>query len=450
MDIIGILRGLLGVIILIGIAFLISNNKKKVNWRLVIIGLGIQLVFAILIIKGTELGNFFAPLEWPKLFFTWLAQGFVGLMKFTTYGAEFVFGPLAIEPGREGSLGVIFAFQILTSIIFFATIMSILYYLGIMQRVVQGIAWLMHKLMRTSGAETLSCAANIFVGQTEAPLMIKPFVQGLTKSELLTVMTGGLATIAGGVMFAYIQILSQSFSAAMQLSFEQAQSIFATHLLGASVMSAPAALVISKVIYPETEQPETLGTVKVHIEKNASNVIEATAIGASDGLKLALNVGAMLIAFIAIIYLINHLFFFVGDLTGINSFFIKNFGHPLSLQLLLGLIFQFIAFGIGVPWEDSLNFGSLVGTKITINEFVAYYDFSNFIQAKQLINQKTILMGTYALCGFANFGSIGILIGGLSPIAPTRRADIAKLGIRALIAGVLASLLTATLAGILF
>ncbi len=450
MDIIGILRGILGLILLIGIAFVFSNNKKNINWRLVISGIILQIVFAFLILKGEYLGKIFAPLAWPKDFFYWISGFFVLLLNFTTEGAKFVFGSLAVSPGQDGSLGMFFAFQVLPTIIFFASLMSIMYYLGIMQRIVQGMAWVMAKFMGTSGAESLSCTANIFVGQTEAPLMIKPFIKGMTKSEILTIMIGGMATIAGGVMAAYIQILGNSYAKTLGIPLDQARQLFATQLLGASVMAAPAALVISKILFPETTEPETKGTVKVKIEKNASNVVEAAANGASDGLMLALNVGAMLIAFIALIALINYLLQGLGDVTGWNQELVKTYGKPLNFQLLLGWVLQFIAVGIGVPWHDALNFGSLLGTKIVLNEFVAYLDLGSLIESKQLLDPKTILMATYALCGFANFSSIAIQIGGLSPLAPTRKPDIASLGLKAVLGGSLATLMTATLAGILF
>lgn len=450
MDFVSLFRGIIGITVIIGIAYLISNNKRKVSWRLVGGGLGLQIIFAILIIKGEQLGNFFAPLGWFKLFFEWISSFFVLILNFTQQGAEFVFGKLALGPGSAESMGMFFAFQVLPTIIFFASLMSLLYYLGVMQRIVQGMAWIMAKVLGTSGAESLSCTANIFVGQTEAPLMIKPFLKNMTNSELLTVMTGGMATIAGGVMAAYIQMLSQAFADSMNLPIHEAQLMFATHLLGASVMAAPAALIISKIMFPETSEPETKGTVKVSIEKNASNVIESAAKGASDGLKLALNVGAMLIAFIALIALINYLLEGLGSLTGLNEVCMNEFGKPLNMQLVFGLVLQFLAFGIGVPWENALEFGSLIGTKVVLNEFVAYFDMSNLIQLKELTNEKAILMATYALCGFANFSSIAIQLGGITPIAPNRGSDLAKLGMRAVIGGTLATMLTATLAGILF
>ncbi len=445
-----IYRGIIGIILLVGIAFLFSNNKRKINWRLVMGGLGLQIVFAIVILKGDVLKEYFSPFGWPKDFFNWVSSFFVLILNFTSEGAKFVFGNLALGPGTVGSLGSFFAFQVLPTIIFFASVMSILYYLGIMQKIVQAMAWVMAKVMGTSGAESLSCTANIFVGQTEAPLMIKPFIKGATNSELLTIMIGGMATISGGVMAAYIQILGSSYAQTLNLPLAQAQQIFATQLLGASVMAAPAALVISKILFPEVSDPETKGTVKVKVEKNASNLVEAAANGASDGLTLALNVGAMLIAFIALIALVNYLLQGLGDITGWNTTLKATYGHPLNFQLIIGWVLQYLAFGIGVPWHESLNFGSLIGTKVVLNEFVAYLELGKMIASKTMTNPKAIFMATYALCGFANFSSIAIQIGGIGPLAPSRKPDLAKLGFKAVLGGSLATLMTATLAGILF
>jgi CNT family concentrative nucleoside transporter len=446
-----LLRGITGLILITGIAFLLSNNKKKINWKLVLAGFGLQILFAVLILKGETLRNFFAPLGWPKDFFSWTSYFFVLIIDFTSAGAKFVFGePLALQPPDPKSLGVFFAFQVLPTIIFFASLMSILYYLGIMQLIVKGMAWVMSKTMGTSGAESLSVAADIFVGHTEAPLVIRPFLKGMTKSELLTIMAGGMATIAGGVMISYIQILGTSYAQTFNIPLDQAKHIFATHLLSASVMAAPAALVIAKIMIPETGEPETKGTIHIQIEKNASNIVEAAAAGAGDGLKLALNVGAMLIAFIALIAMTNYFLRWLGDIMSINNFLKDNYGQPLSFQLIIGIPLQYVAAGIGVPWEDSLKFGSLIGTKVVLNEFVAYLDMGTLISTGKLLNEKSIVMMTYALCGFANFGSIAILIGGIGPLAPTRKSDIASLGFKALTGGSLATLATATLAGILF
>ena len=450
MDFTSILRGLFGIVLLVGISYILSNNKSKISWRLVAGGLALQIVFAVLILKGENLRAFFAPLGWPKDFFNWISYFFVLVLNFTTAGAQFVFGDLAKPPGAEGSIGSFFAFQVLPTIIFFASLMSLLYYLGIMQIIVKGMAWVMAKTLGTSGAESLSNSANVFVGQTEAPLMIKPFLNKMTKSEILTIMVGGMATIAGGVMAAYIQILGSAFAIKNGIPLEQAQQLFATRLLGASVMAAPAGIVISKIIYPETGDPITKGTVKIEVEKNASNVIEAAANGAADGWKLAINVGAMLLAFIALIALVNYLLHGFGEIINVNESLMTEFGQPLSFQLLIGLVMQFVAFGIGVPWEDALNFGSLLGIKVVLNEFVAYTEMGTMVEIGKIINEKTILMLTYALCGFANFSSIAIQIGGIGPLAPDRKSDIAALGLKAVLGGVLATLMTATLAGLLF
>lgn len=449
MSIFSTLHGIVGIGVILGIAWLFSNNKRRVNWRLVGVGLALQAAFGILVIKGQELGEVFSPLGWPKQLFQIIAEAFVVILGFTTEGAKFVFGNLAVSQGMEGSLGFFFAFQVLPTIIFFSSLMSVLYYLGVMQRVVQGMAWVMARLMGTSGAESLSNTANIFVGQTEAPLMIRPYVSGMTNSELLTIMTGGMATIAGGVMAAYVQMLGYSFAQTHGLTVEAAQVKFAAQLLGASIMAAPAALLISKIIFPETEEPETKGTVKVKVEKNASNVIEAAAGGASDGLQLALNVGAMLLAFIALIALFNFGLDKVGSWTGVNEPLRQQFGQPLSLQLIFGVVFQFVGFAIGVPWSEAFQFGSLIGTKVVLNEFVAYLEMAKMMTENKLVTEKAISMATFALCGFANFSSIAIQIGGISPMAPHRRKDLAALGLRAVLGGSLATMLTATIAGIL-
>ncbi|MBI5214263.1 MAG: NupC/NupG family nucleoside CNT transporter [Ignavibacteriae bacterium] len=442
-----VIRGIIGIAVILGIAFLFSNNKKKVNWRLVGMGLAIQLVFAIFIILHEPLKNFFFPLGLPKIVIDWLGGAIVSLLNFTIEGAKFVFGNLAINSG-PGSLGFFFAFQVLPTIIFVSSLTSVLYYLGILQRVVQGMAWVMARLMGTSGAESLSNTANIFVGQTEAPLLIKPYIGTMTKSELLTIMVGGMATIAGGVMAAYIQMLGQSFADAQHLDLQTAQLKFAVQLLAASVMAAPASLAISKILYPETEESMTKGTVKLKVEKQASNVIEAAAGGASDGLQLSLNVGGMLIAFIAFITLINYLLEQFGAVTGLNTYLMAVYHKPLTLQFMLGYILQFLTFAVGVPWQDALNVGSLIGTKVALNEFVAYLDLAALVKEGAL-TEKGVLMATFALCGFANFSSIAIQIGGISPLAPERRKDIAALGLKAVLGGSLATLLTATIAGIL-
>jgi len=444
---ISLLRGIGGIIILLGIAFLFSNNKRKINWRLVATGITIQVLFAIFIIDSETLRHWFFPLGWPKDLVNWLGAAIVSLLGFTIEGSKFVFGKLANSYGPD-SIGFYFAFQVLPTIIFVSALTSLLYYLGILQLIVKGMAWMMAKLMGTSGAESLSNTANIFVGQTEAPLLIRPYIEKMTNSELLTIMVGGMATIAGGVMASYIQMLGQTFAEVYKISIQDAQIKFAIQLLAASTMAAPASLVVAKILYPETGDPVTRGTVRLKVDKNASNVIEATATGAADGLQLALNVAGMLLAFIALIALINYLFTGLGDLIGINNYLRANFGAPLSMQLIFGVVLRYLAVGIGVPWNDAFNFGSLIGTKVVLNEFVAYVDLTNIIKAGTM-SPKGMMMATYALCGFANFSSIAIQIGGIGPLAPSRKKDIAALGLRAVLGGTIATLMTATLAGIL-
>ncbi|MDD8016760.1 MAG: nucleoside transporter C-terminal domain-containing protein [Bacteroidota bacterium] len=438
MDILGIVHGLIGLVVVVGIAFAFSNNRRLVNWRLVGTGIALQFLFAFIVLK-TDIG---------RSIFRGISTGFVKLLEFTTEGATFVFGGLAIGPAAPGTMGFFFAFQVLPTIIFFASLMSVFYYLGIMQKIVQGIAWFMAKVLGTSGAESLSVAASVFIGQTEAPLTVRPYIATMTNSELLTMMIGGMAHISGGVMAAYVQMLGIAFAKANGWELDTAQIQFAGHLLAASVMSAPATMIIAKVLIPEVEQPLTKGTVKLQIEKTHSNVIEAAAGGASDGVKLAINVAAMLVAFVALIALLNGLLGWVGWVTGLNVMLQSNYGHPLSLELLFGLILQFVAFAIGVPWHDALNVGSLMGIKTVLNEFVAYSKLADMISAKML-SPKAITIATYALCGFANFSSIAIQIGGISPLAENRRSDIARFGLRALLGGTIATLMTATIAGIL-
>lgn len=441
-----ILRGLIGIVSLLGIAFLFSTNKKKINWRLVIIGVSIQFVLAVFILKGSQMAQFFAPLGWPKIFFSWVSSFFVVILNFTTDGAKFIFGSLAISPGQKGSMGSFFAFQVLPTIVFFASLTSLLYHYGILQRVVKFMSIGMQKLLGTSGAESLSVVSNIFVGQTEAPLIVKPYIEKMTQSELLAVMTGGMATIAGGVMAAYIQMLGNSYSQAHHVTLAAGRLMFAQQLLGASLMAAPAALVISKMMYPETEKPLTAGKVQLKIEKTEANGIDAAASGAAEGLKLALNVGAMLLAFIALLAMFNSILGWIGVHSGLETIFP---GLNLSIQSILGWIFAPIAFLIGVPTHNVLQMGTLLGTKLVLTEFIAYLDLSKEV-LMQSLDPKTIVMATFALCGFANFSSIAIQIGGIGGLAPSRKADLAKFGLKAVIAGTLANLMTATIAGMLF
>ncbi len=432
---IGLLRGLVGLTVILGLAFLFSSSRRRIRWRTVVAGLSIQLVLAIFILKGDDLGAFFAPLGWPKAFFSWISSFFVLVLNFTTEGAKFLFGDLAVEQSGVGSF---FAFQVLPTIIFFGSLMSILYYLGVMQRVVQAMAWLVRRALGTSGAESLSVTANIFVGQTEAPLVVRPFLEKMTRSELMAVMTGGMATIAGGVMAAYIQILGNAFAQARGLELDAARLLFAEQLLGASVMAAPAALLLAKMLIPETGAPETSGDVKIQIAERPENVIDAAATGAADGLKLALNVGGMLIAFIALIAMGDYIVAWIAGL----------FGAELTLQQLFGYAIAPIAWLIGVPWTDAVSFGSLLGTKVVLNEFVAYLNLGTLVSGGALL-EKSITMATFALCGFANFSSIAIQIGGIGPLAPSRTSELAQLGLRALLAATLANLMTATIAGVL-
>lgn len=401
--------GIFGIIVLLGIAYLLSENKKKINWKLVATALGLQVAFALLILKVPA----------GKAFFEWISGGITSLLGFASEGTNFLFGSLT----NQEIHGNIFVFTALPTIIFFSALMGILYYLGIMQAIVKFIAKGICKLLGTSGAETLSAVGNIFLGQTEAPLLVKPYINKMTKSEITTVMIGGMATVSGGVMAGYI-----------------AMGVNAGHLLAASIMAAPAGLAFAKILVPEVEEPETKNTTDIETEKTASNVVEAAANGASDGLSLALNVGAMLLAFVALMAFLN------AVLGGIGGFF----GFPeLSFQWILGKIFTPLAFVMGVPVTDLGTAGSLIGEKIILNEFVAYSSLSGYI-GSGVLQEKTIMILTYALCGFANISSIAIQIGGIGGMAPDRKTTIAKLGFKSLIGGALATCLTATIAGLLF
>lgn len=441
-----IIRGIIGMAAIVGIAYAFSTNKKRINWRMVATGLGIQFVLAIFILKGRDMAEIWAPLGWPKAFFSWVSSFFVIVLDFTTKGAEFIFGDLAKSPGMEGSLGNFFAFQVLPTIIFFASLTAILYHYGILQRIVEYMAKGMQKLMGTSGAESLSVISNIFVGQTEAPLVVEPYIKRMTRSELMAVMTGGMATIAGGVMAAYVQMLGNSYAQANDVALDVGRLLFAEQLLGASLMAAPAALVIAKMFFPEVEEPVTKGDVQIDIEKTDANGIDAAATGAGTGLKLAANVGAMLLAFIALLAMGNYFFEWLGGLTGLNSIIP---GGDLRIETMLGWILAPIAYIIGVPWADATSMGSLLGTKVVLNEFVAYLQLSDMV-GNNVLSTKTVTMATFALCGFANFSSIAIQIGGIGGLAPDRKSDLAKLGLKAVIAGTMANLLTATIAGMLY
>ena len=437
MEIVPILRGLLGVLFITVLAVLFSSNRRAINWKLVGIGIVMQFAFAFIVLK-TDTGRWL---------FSGLSSLFVTFFTFASDGAAFVFGNLARGPGAEGSLGFIFAFQVLPTIIFFASTMAVLYHFGVMQRVVQGMAWVMLRLLRTSGAESLCVAANTFMGQTEAPLVIRPYLARLTESELYTIMTSGMAHISGGVMAAYVAILGVAYAGATAGDAGTSQVFFAGHLLAACIMAAPATIVIAKIIRPETDDPVTMGTVKVAIEKQHANAIDAAASGAGDGLRLALNVAGMLIAFIAIVALLNAVLLWFGGITALNGFTQTQFGQPLSMELIFGLVFQFIAFAIGVPWHEAMQVGSLMGIKLVLNEFVAYLKMADAIAAHQ-ISARSIVIATYALCGFANISSIAIQIGGIGPLAENRRGDIARLGVKAVLGGTLATWMTASIAGL--
>ena len=363
-------------------------------------------------------------------FFEVLSRIFVRIISFAMDGSAFIFGPLA-DPSN---LGFIFAFQVLPTIIFFAALMGVLYHLGLMQKIVAGMAWVMLKVLRISGAESLSIGANVFVGQTEAPLVVRPYIARMTESELFTMMVGGMATIAGGVLAAYITMLGGA---------DEAMRVFyAKHLLSASIMAAPATVVIAKILKPETEESLTRGEVKLHVEKTASNVIEAAANGAADGWRLALNVGAMLLAFIALIAMIDYPLTWIGEISGFET----ATGREMSLSTILGFALSPLAWVIGVPWQDAVVVGSLIGEKVVTNEFVAY---AHLNEIQDSLSPKALLISTYALCGFANFSSIAIQIGGIGGIAPERRPDLARLGLLAVLGGTLATMMTATIAGVL-
>lgn len=423
------IRAVFGGAFLIGIAFLLSSNKKNINWRLIISGLVLQIAFGILITK----------VPWVSAGFKWLSEAFVILLSFTNEGTKFLFGDMA-----TGQYGVIFALMVLPTIIFFSAISTALYYLGVLQKIVKGIAWVMTKTMHLSGAESLSVAGNIFLGQTESPLLIRPFIAKMTKSELMTLMTGGMATIAGGVLAGYVQFLGGDDPVL--------QSQYATYLLSASFMNAPAAIVFAKLMIPESDYHKIEKDLKVNSESMGTNLIDAITNGASEGLKLALNVGAMLLVFIAIIYMLNYFLGRVGDVSGLNDIIASSTDgrfDALSLQYLLGNVFRVFAYAIGVDWKETLEVGSLLGQKLVLNEFVAYTELANYT-SQHLLSEKSIVIATYALCGFANFSSIAIQVGGIGGMAPQRQGDISKLGFRALTAATLATMLTGTLAGALF
>ena len=422
------LRGFLGLISLIFLAFLFSRNRKGINWSLVSKGLFIQLVLAFLILKVPFVQNIFE----------WMSQVFVVILQFSKNGALFLFGETLVN---SNNFGAIFAFQILPTIVFFSALTSLLFYFGILQKIIFLFAYIMKKTLKLSGAESLAAAGNIFLGQTESPLLVKPYIDKMTKSELLCLMSGGMATIAGGVLAAYIGFLGGTDPAQ--------QLFFAKHLLAASVMSAPAAIVLSKILLPETNIVNE--DMSISSEKLGSNSLEAISIGTSQGVKLAINVGAMLLVFIAFITMTNYfLKDFIGELMNINNLiaeFTLGQYNGLTLEFILGYLLAPLTWLMGVCKEDMVLVGQLLGEKTILNEFVAYISLSELKETGKFFEEKSIIIATYILCGFANFASIGIQIGGIGSLAPSRRKDLSQLGILALIAGTLASLLTAVIVG---
>ena len=416
----GIFQPAFGALVILGIGYAFSTNRRAINWTTVAWGLGLQIVFAFIVLK-TSIG---------QVVFETLGGYITKLLGFSAVGASFVFGPLGDAGvwgramngalGPEGArYGVIFAFQVLPTIIFIAALFAILYYFGIMQLIVQLFAVVMHRVMKASGAESLNVAASIFMGQTEAPLTIRPFLPEMTQSELMTVMTSGMAHISGGIMAAYI-----------------AFGIEARHLLTAVIMTAPGTIMMAKMLVPETEVPKTMGSVTLKVERTDVNVIDAAGRGTGEGLHLALNVGAMLISFLALIALVNAI---LGHVPFPG-------GERLSLERIFGWVFAPVAWAMGVPWRDAPTIGNLLGTRMALNEFVAY---SKLGPLKAALDPKSFTIATFALCGFANFSSIGMQIGGIGGLAPNRRHDLARLGLRAMFAGTLANFMTATIAGFL-
>ena len=401
--------GLIGILALLGIAYLLSNNRKAIKPRTVLWGLGLQLLFAIIILKIPFVKNQFSSIDGI----------FKKLISFSDAGSDFLFTSFIPDIGYHAAM-VNFAFRALPVIIFFSSLIAVTYHFGIIQHIVKWVSKVMELSMKTSGAETLSISANIFVGQTEAPILIRPFINNMTKSELMAVMTGGFATAAGSVLALYVLWLKSIPG-------------IAGHLLAASIMSAPAALVMAKIIYPETEQTDTSGRIKVTSHKQAENVMDALGQGATDGLKLAANVGAMLLAFVSMITMVNYLLVY---------FF------SINMQEMMGVLFQPLAWSMGVPWNEAKILGTLMGEKIVLTELIAFSNLSELI-LNDKISERTAIIASYALCGFSNFGSIGIQLGGIGGMAPNRRKDLSTIAFKAMIGGALASWLTATIAGFL-
>ncbi len=413
---------------MLGICYLFSTSRKSIDWRLVASGILLQIGLAVLMIK----------IPFIRAIFSTIVDGFLVVINSTIEAAQFLFGDLAVEGGGFG-----FAFTVLPTVVFFSAMSSLLYYYGILQKVVHGFAWVMSKTMRLSGAESLAAAANVFIGQTEAPLVVKPYLDKMTKSEVLCLMTGGMATIAGGVFGAYLAMLGGSDPVAQQK--------FGMHLLTASIISAPAAIVAAKILFPETEPDKIDQNISIPRQDAGDNFLDAISTGTTDGVKLAVNVGAMLLAFMAFIYLGNRFLFWVGDLVNINELISQNSNGTfsgLSMQYLLGFIFAPIAWLIGIDSKDIMVIGQLLGEKTILNEFVAYFSLKGYIAAG-VLSEKSILIATYALCGFANFASIGIQIGGIGGLAPSQRKTLTEFGFKALIGGTVATLMTGAIAGMI-
>lgn len=421
-------HGLIGIVLILGLAFAVSGNRKAINYRVVFSGLLLQLTLALFILK-TSVG---------QILFSYLGNSIKRLLEMADKGGEFVFGglmkPELLEPIFGAQYSFLFMFKIIPTIIFVAVLVSIAYHIGIMQIIVSFFARIVHTLMRVSGSEALSNVASAFVGQVEAQIMIKPYINTMTRSEILASMSGSMACIAGGVMAVYISM-----------------GVPAPYLLAASIMAAPGALVISKIVLPETEESATKGSVKLEVKKSHANLLDAISHGASDGLKVSLNVVAMLIGFIALIGLVNLLLGKAGIWLAMTGLDLSSIGiniHELNLNTIFGSLFSVFAWSMGVPAQDTFTVGSLMGTKLVINEFVAYSNLSGLI-GQHALQPKSLLIVSFALCGFANFSSIAIQVGGIGELAPARRADLAKLGFRALFCGTLASYLSATIAGML-
>ena len=425
-----LLRGALGMAVLILISFLFSSNRKAINWKTVGIGLSLQVLIAIGVLK----------VPFVQYIFEKVGGIFVSILDFTRAGSQFLFEGLVVD---MDTFGYIFAFQVLPTIIFFSALTSVLYYLGVIQVVVKGMAWLLSKTLGISGAESLSVAGNIFLGQTEAPLLIKAYLEKMNKSEILLVMIGGMATVAGAVLAAYIGFLGGDDP--------ELRLIFAKHLLAASVMAAPGAIVISKILYPQTEEVNT--EVEVSSEKIGANILDAIANGTTEGLKLALNVGAMLLVFVAFIAMMNGILGWIGDITTFNSWIAANSPYTdLSLEAILGTVFAPLMWLIGVANEDIMLMGQLLGIKLAASEFIGYIqlaDLKNVASGVHFTYNKSVIMATYMLCGFANFASIGIQIGGIGSLAPGQRKVLSSFGMKAVLGGSLASLLSATIAGMI-